>query len=164
MSNASSDVLTAVLPGVSTNRMRRTTAISPTTMNGWATRRCARKDSTTVYTISTRIRTRQPRRAGCVPGRRPALRPGGGTPHPVAPPPDDADHDHGDRQHRLDLAGPDEVAGIGEVEPVVGMDPDHPGLDLLLDLLQPQEGLGVRVPVRGRRRRRYVPTARPAPR
>ena len=25
--------------------------------------------------------------------------------------------------------------GIGEVEPVVGMDPDHPGLDLLLDLL-----------------------------
>ncbi len=39
MSNASSDVLTAVLPGVSTNRIRRTTAISPTTMNGWATRR-----------------------------------------------------------------------------------------------------------------------------
>jgi hypothetical protein len=93
-----------------------------------------------------------------------ALRPGGGAPHPVAPPPDDAGRDHGGRQCRLDLAGPDEVAGIGEVEPVVGMDPDHPGLDLLLDLLQPQEGLGVRVPVRGRRRRRYVPTARPAPR
>lgn len=52
---------TAELPGVSTNRMRRTTAISPTTMKGWATRRCARRDSTTVYTISTRINTSRTR-------------------------------------------------------------------------------------------------------
>src|SRR5580692_3301193 len=71
-----------------------------------------------------------------------ALRPGGGTPHPVAPPPDDAGRDHGDRQCRLDLAGPDEVAGIGEVEPVIGTNPDHAGLDLLLNMLQPQEHLG----------------------
>ncbi len=67
---------------------------------------------------------------------------GGGTPRPAALPQDGAHRDHKGRQHRLDLAGPDQVAGIGEVEPVVGMDPDHAGLDLLLDMLQPQERLG----------------------
>jgi hypothetical protein len=51
-----------------------------------------------------------------------ALRPGGGgTPHPAVPPLDGADRDHDGRKHRLDHAGPDQVAGIGEVEPVIGM-------------------------------------------
>ena len=61
MSNASSAVLIAVLPGVSTEQDAADDRDQPTTMNGWATRRCARKDSTTVYTISTRIRTSRTR-------------------------------------------------------------------------------------------------------
>src|SRR5580692_6868534 len=42
---------------LSRNRIRRITATSPTTMNGCAASRCARSDSTTVCTISTRIST-----------------------------------------------------------------------------------------------------------
>jgi hypothetical protein len=55
-----------------------------------------------------------------------ALRPrGGGSPRPALPPPHGADRNHDGRQHRLDHAGSDQVAGIGEVEPVVGVDLDH---------------------------------------
>jgi pimeloyl-ACP methyl ester carboxylesterase len=47
----------------------------------------------------------------------PRLRPGGGgTPHPAVPPPDGADRDRDGRQHRLDHAGPDQIAGSGEME------------------------------------------------
>jgi hypothetical protein len=52
------------------------------------------------------------------------------------PPPDGADRDYAGRQHRLDHAGPDQIAGIAEVEPVAGMNPDRAGLALL----QPQQG------------------------
>ena len=71
-----------------------------------------------------------------------ARRPGGGTPYPAMPPLDDADRYHDGRQYRFDLTGPDQVAGIGEVKSVVGMDHD----DARFDLLQPLESLASREP------------------
>src|SRR6202034_1095373 len=46
---------------LSRNRIRLITATRPTTMKGCAARRCARSDSTTVCTISTRISTSRTR-------------------------------------------------------------------------------------------------------
>jgi hypothetical protein len=56
MSRPSSVVLTGTAL-LSTSRIRRITATSPTMMKGCAARRWARSDSTTVCTISTRIST-----------------------------------------------------------------------------------------------------------
>jgi len=55
--------------------------------------------------------------------------PGGRAADPALPPPDGGDDDHDGGERHLDLAGLDQVAGDGEVEPAAAVDMDQAGLN-----------------------------------